>query len=236
MIEQWRDAHSQRLSDIEQKLVGEKASIMALRQLLRDLEAQRVRAKYPWHWWLRRRLKAEQRNVTEDLRVHVADHDETLAHARAVRVERPPKDRVLPVSDQRVINIHLLAMAQFMTHFFEAAGNLAAKSRQAFHREAGAVEYGDDTNCRRIMMAVDQSFEKFRDYTASPEFAELIRTQVKWLSHRAHYADEESVIPEPFDVDPLNLVDEQRQSRFAPIASILRDDQWSVSEALLTHQ
>ena len=235
MIEQWREAHSERLAAIENKLVTEKASIMALRQLLRDLEAQRFRAKYPWHWWLRRRLKAEQQSVTEDLRVHVANHDDTLAQARAVRVERPPKDRVLPVRDQRVINLHLLALAQFMTRFFESAGELAEKSRQAFHREVGAIDYGADLNCRRLMVAVDQSFEKFRNYTATEQFAGLIRTQVKWLSQRAEYADAESVIPEPFDVDPLNLVDEQRQSKFTPIATILRDDQRSVSQALLTN-
>ncbi|MEL6214840.1 MAG: hypothetical protein AAFQ99_04085 [Pseudomonadota bacterium] len=233
-IEEWRAQHAERVAAVEQQLVSEKASIMSLRQLLRDLEAQYLRARYPWHWWRRRRLTQEKRVVTEDLRAHVAAHDETLATAREVRVERPPADRALPIADQRVINLHLLAMAQFMTRFFESAGDLAAKSRLAYHREVGAVDYGDDAQCRRLMNIVDQSFTRFRDFTATENFMALLRTQVQWLAKRARYAADNAVIPDPFDADPLNMVDEERQARFTPIVEVLRDDQWSVSRALIT--
>lgn len=233
-IEQWRLEHADHLASVDQQLVAEKANILSTRRLLRDLEAQILKARYPWHWFRRRRIRREQRSVTEELRAQVALHDDTLAKAREARVQRPPNDQLMTVSDQRTINLHLLALAQFMTRHFEKTGDLAEKSRQAFHQGVGTIEYGDDRYCRGVMLQIDQSFEWFCGFTQKPEFSAAMRGQVKWLAANATYAYGDSTIPEPFRVDPLTMIDKSDHDRFTPIGDVLQQDQWSVAGVLLS--
>ena len=232
-IEAWRAEHAVRLAECEQQLVEEKASIVTLRQLLRDIEQQRLKSRMPWHWLRRRRLSDELVEVTSELRVKVAHHDETLQAARTLRAARAPVDRSLQTVDKRAINLQLLARAQFLAHHF-AAGDLVAKARNAMFREVGAIDYGDETECRALMSRVDTRFAQFQAIAAADDFGPGMDEQANRLAATVVYAEDNSVLPEPAGrIDPMRLT-EARSERFAPLREVLDGDLWSVSRVFLT--
>ena len=88
----------------------------------------------------RRRLDEQHEALAMDLKQQMIAHGQTIEQVRQLKKAKPPELAELPVEDRRVINLHVLAMAQFLhAHFDEYGGKAAAAINKRWVRSSTAA-------------------------------------------------------------------------------------------------
>ncbi|MEM7610197.1 MAG: hypothetical protein AAF270_00760 [Pseudomonadota bacterium] len=235
-IETWQEQRRQQLAELEQLLVDEKQSILTIKAAISKNNDELQHGARLWGWLRARRLKQEGKSLGSELQAQLIAHNATIERHRQLKNTRAPAAEALTVDDKRSINLHVLALAQFLYAHFEEAG-LVARAATAISKDVGAIDYGDDVECERIMRLTENTFRALVELESQPEFRAHLARQAKHLSRFARYASETSVIPEPFEVtveqalasEPDLLVSQY----FAEPRAVTDNDVWSVSRAFI---
>lgn len=235
-IEQWQSSRKQRLETSRELAVEQERAIELTKQKLTDCAQQRQAASRPWHFMRRRRLDEQHEALAMDLKQQMIAHGQTIEQVRQLKKAKPPELAELAVKDRRVINLHVLAMAQFLHAHFDEYG-LVEKAAVAINKQVGTIEYGSDDDCRAIMRQSDNAFQSLLALERGPEFRPHLLRQADHLNRNATYATENSVIPEPFDVldgaadgVTASLVVSEH---FSTPGQVLGSDVWSISKAFI---
>ncbi len=235
MIETWQREREAKLAEVEQQLVTEKAKIESLKQHIREANEALQDCDKLWHFFRRRQLTEQREQQSAELKQQLINHNGSIELRRQLKNSRAPINEALEVVDKRTINLHVLALAQFLYAHFEEYG-LVARSAAAISKDLGSVEYGDDEACREIMAQSDNAFRALLELERAPEFKAHLLRQAEHLQKFASYGSEKSAVPEPFDMidnliaDPPSLMVSEY---FAPPGSVTGGDIWSVSRAFM---
>ena len=160
--------------------------------------------------------------------------DETLPGSR--QKAKPPELAELPVADRRVINLHVIALAQFLYAHFDEYG-LVERAAAAFRKQVGTIEYGTEDDCQAIMRQSDNAFRALLALERAPEFRPHLLRQAEHLKRNAAYSSDAATVPEPFDLVEGNATGETVSlvvsEHFATPGEVLGSDVWSVSKAFI---
>ena len=233
-VEQWQATRKQRLAAAEQLAVEQQGAIETTKKTITTCSAERQAASKPWHFMRRRRLNEQHESLAIELKQQIIEHGQTLDQIKQLKKAKPPELAELAVADRRVINLHVLALAQFLFAHFDEYG-LVERSAAAFNKQVGTIEYGSDEDCAAIMRQSDNAFKALLALERAPEFRPHLLRQAEHLKRNATYSSESAVIPEPFDVldgaaegDTVSLVVSEH---FASPGQVLGADVWSISRA-----
>lgn len=235
-VEQWQATRKQRLATAEQLAMDQQRAIETTKQAIAACSAERQRATRPWQFVRRRRLNEQHESLAVELKQQMIEHGQTLEQVKQLRKAKPPELAELPVEDRRVINLHVLALAQFLYAHFEEYG-LVERAAAAFNKQVGTIEYGSEEDCAAIMRQSDNAFKALLALERAPEFRPHLLRQAEHLKRNARYSSGSAVIPEPFDVldgaadgETASLVVSEH---FAAPGQVLGADVWSISKAFI---
>ncbi len=235
-IEQWQATRKQRLEAAAQVISEQQRAIEETKQAITQCSAARQAATRPWHVFRRRRLNEEHESLALQLKQQMIEMGRAVEQHRQLKKAKPPESTELAVEDRRVINLHVLALAQFLfAHFDEY--ELVDRAAAAYHKQVGSIDYGSEDQCREIMRRSDNAFRALLALERAPEFRPHLLRQADHLKRNATYASGDSVIPEPFDLldgeasgETVSLVVSEH---FAAPGRVLGADIWSISRAFI---
>lgn len=235
-LEQWQATTKQRLAAAEQAALEQQRAIEATKQAITECSAERQQVSRPWQFMRRRRLNERHESLALELKQQIITHGQALDQIKQLRKAKPPELAELPVSDRRVINLHVLALAQFLYAHFDEYG-LVERAAAAFNKQVGTIEYGSEEDCAAIMRQSDNAFKALLALERAPEFRPHLLRQAEHLKRNARYSSDSAVIPEPFDVldgaaegDTVSIVVSEH---FASPGQVLGGDVWSISKAFI---
>lgn len=231
--EQWQSDQRRRLAEVSALLAAQETAIQETKDRLARRETERSDAKRLWQVFLRRRLDDERARLAQRLKQQLIEHSTTLDHERQLNQARPPELDTLPVADLRLVNLHVLALAQFLHAHFADYG-LVERASVAFHKQVGTIDFGDDDDCREIMRKSDAAFRSLISLERGPEFRRHLHRQVELLRSHATYGNERMVVPEPFQSITSEGASMIVSEHFSQPSDVLGADIWTISQAFVT--
>ena len=237
-IAKWNAEHAKKVAVLDQQLVDEKTEIIEQKQSVRTtIETLKTKDK-AWHFFSRRKLEKERDRFSDALKQQLIAHNVTLERRKQLETARAPEVETLTLDDKRMINLTVIAMAQFLhAHFDEYM--LSSKAKAAMAKHLGSIDYGSEEECEKIHSSLRLAFDSLMKLEKGPEFFAHTRRQASHLASIATYSSDTATRPEPFlaapdaqgsdDIDGLVI-----SEYFSPPAAVMKPDFWTMSEATLS--
>lgn len=235
-IETWQASQKRKIEKLDDKLRREEQALELSRRQLLDNEQAAQRLRRSWRYWLRRRLARQRLTLSEEVKARSETRAAFLDHKKSLRLARPPASIGLTVEDKRTINLHLLALAQFLQAHAERFDLLDPMARVMAH-ELGAVSYDDETRVSTLMRSTEQCEAALNALESDGEIETMVARQARHLQTLARFERPDDVLPgaflgqsgEPSEQTDVLVI----SSAFAKPAEVIAGNHWQFSEVLV---
>lgn len=223
----WQQHRREKLANLEHKLAEHRG---AMQRLEDELDAARARLANMGviTRWLRGRLAAQDIDavVARIETGHILEEEMVLELQHAEDM-LPPTPEGLDIESKKQINFQILALAQDL-YLHYGQNNLIQLVKEASEKTAGAVSYGDKSECDRIMQCIADCA---RDQERVEDIGEQLARRAEFIARRASFRRAEDVVPEPASV--ATVFDFDVDGGILEIdAAILGDNYFGVSSVL----
>ena len=197
-----------------------KDDLLAKRQALKSMGAIKSLFKG-------RCVKAELKNLQQQMESMRAGEKSLGADLSAINERTPPGTQGLSIENKRSINLLILAFAQQL-YFQFAEHNFAAIVNETRIKSAGAINYGNNYECTRILEQIQKHIEIIDQNT---DFSSTLEKRAQLIGTKASFTGDTDVVPAAvstttlFDIDESGFVTESE-------VSILGDNYWGISNFL----
>lgn len=190
---EFSNAQRQKLAAAEDKLRFAQAQLDEVMLRKGQLDTELAASQRIWHYFKRKRLVGELANLDATLKPVAARHKEVSEEVEGIRQAPTPEYKGLSIQSRRTINLHLIALAQYLYHAL--VSNQVAQHAQNTHgKQPNANVYGDTRTCLQLLTHISEANTKLntdseRQLKLSQRFAHL--------QEGARYANATDVLPEP---------------------------------------
>jgi len=214
---------------LQQADVAAQAAQVPLAEALdrkRQLEVDMSASQRFWHYFKRKKLTAALAEL--DARIAPLQENKRKADEALEKLKQTPAPEYpgLSVGAKRAINLHLIALAQYL--YQTLMGNSIAQHAQNTHGQLpNATVFGDTRTCLQMVSHIAEAVGKLK---SDAERQLKLGQRYAWLQEKARYAKAEDTLPDrevyvaiegsvgagtrevkPFDLDagriPVNVVD-----------------------------
>jgi hypothetical protein len=182
------------------------------------LEQQLARLRYLWHYFRRRRLRAELQAAGLQNLLNAQEYEAARAVREAFEAEPIPEFGGLSLDARRAINLTVVAYAQVLCERLEKTGLVALARTAVSRREPPRDDYGDRSRCEGLMRNIQQARALLQQRNQLP--LEIKRLADR-LREQAKYRNSIDTVPVP---DSLGT---------GPGNAVLAEDLWEIYRVLL---
>ena len=178
-----QSARRARLQEADGKIAAAQEQVVRERAVVAAAERELISLSGPWHYFQRQ----EQREAVAEARIReqgAVAALESLRAARATLLKSPLADFPgLSVDSRRMVNLHLLALAQVLLARLMPEG-IAPQMKLAWQRDLGSLRYGGRVECLARLAQVNGAATLLR---TTALVAPQMREQVERLAQAAVY-------------------------------------------------
>ena len=192
LMVEFATAQRQKLAAAEDKLRFAQAQLDEVSLRKRQLETDLAASQRFWHYFKRKRLVGELANIEATLKPVANRHKELSEEVEGIKQAPTPEYKGLSVQAKRSINLHLIALAQYLYQTLML--NQVAQHAQNTHgQQPNANVYGDTKTCLQMLVHVGEGNTRLnndaeRQLKLSQRFAHL--------QEKARYASGTDALPE----------------------------------------
>lgn len=199
----------------------------------KDLEEQYRTAKGFWNYFKRKKLRAELDEIRSNLEPLISRYAEHLKQIDAVRDREPPKYEGLSISARRLINLTLIAYAQyFYLHF--SVDDISLMAHTSHAKLPHEVNFGNVQTCLNLQASIHKAVIGLAGDKAR---GERIMNRVGLLQASVKYEGSDDTIPESTSVGYISKAGTGDSSTGGLddriVANVLELDSWGVQVLLL---
>lgn len=204
---------------------------------LKSSQEQLRRSDKLWHYFRRKKLVVEISEAEAQVAPVVSQRDECLAELERVRDREPPAFKGISVAARREINLHLIALAQYLyIHFSE--NDLAVMARTTQEKHPGESRYGTSQECLAMERPIRESIAKLR---SDEKRADRLKRRVDHLRQNIKFSGNTDTVPDPdtlgrITLSPGSSSQTMESIRGDLLVNVLEQGYWNVDELLLTEK
>ncbi len=227
LLENWNNKREGRQNDVmaglhkldEQRKNYEKRS---------EAETARIDSLNLFVRLFKRKALMKELNALNDAISRIDQKREELSQKlEELKQGEPPGQRGLDIAAKRSINFMILAFAhQLYIQFGD--DNLASLVKESGDKSVGAIQYGEKSDCDRILGQVKsrwKAFDKVSDY------ADVLQQRARMLAERALFMQDDDAVPVAGSVATLIAFNEGGAVSERN-ANLLGENFWGVSDVL----
>lgn len=222
----WRAEQTAEIDTLEAEIAALKRRAFEI-----DEKSQALRSNHAARGALVRLIK--RRSVSAELSRLAAEMAELECQQRerseqitALTDSPPPEVRGFVLQEKRLLNFMILSFAQQMRQSFDD-DELVSLVNEATAASAGALHYGDETDCAAVMRRIARAGERLQRTTD----AGLIREQARVIGEGAAFASGEDAVPVPATVSVACRMEGSEPVSYAA-PDILGENYWGVADVL----
>lgn len=233
MLEDFKAHAVQQQKQLEEKFKRVDAAYQEKAGELAQLQGQLARSQKPWHFFRRKRLAAAVLDAEESMAPAISQREECLAELERVRDREPPAWPGLSVRSRREINLHLIALAQYLVvHFSE--NDLATLARSTQLKAPGEWRYGNNEECVTLLRPIRDIVAKLK---TDERRQERLQRRVNHLRETLSWEGNADTVPDPKSVSRIEPSPGPTQSFEAVMleipVNVIEQDFWGIAGELL---
>lgn len=232
LMQQYRKRQEQEQRAVQQELdalAAEREERLARR---RELEQALARAGQLWHFFKRKKLKAELAGLRAELAPLDERHRELLGKLEEIRDREPPRYSGMSRAAMRIVNLHLIAQAQYF--YIRLAGeDISSRAHDIRDKLPHEVNFGGPGACLDLQKKIHAVLAALIE---DPDRAGQIRGRVQTLKSSIRYASDKDVVPDPDSLKSIELSSRESDAHELGntlIANVLELDSWELSRYLV---
>lgn len=196
LMEEFKAHAEQQQQQLEKKFELVDESYQEKAAELKVLQEKLARSRAFWFYFRRKRLADDVLKVEEEMAPAISQREECLAELERVRDREPPAWEGLSVRSRREINIHLIALAQYLVvHFSE--NDIATLARSTQLKHPGDWRYGSNEDATALLRPIRDIVAKLK---ADDRRQERLQRRVNHLREVVSFEGNADTIPDPQSV------------------------------------
>ncbi len=223
----WNDERTREGRVVERKMTECRNRVVELTDTL-DAERQKLISMSGFLKIFRRRAATTMLdNLREEIAGLQQQELELQDKFQQIKDRRPPENQGLDIPTKRSINFMIIAFAQQL--FLQFADNdFASLAKEANDKSAGAVKYGNDSDCADLL-------RRAKKYNAAMDkggdVAAVLQQRAQLIGGKAEFRADDDAVPVAtsvatvFDIDQNSAVNETT-------ANILGENYWGIAKYL----
>lgn len=235
-IENWQQSQKRRIARVVEKIDQERSGRQRNKDDLADLVTRLDNSQRIWWFWRRRHLEVAVLDLQDELQARTDNLAALTAHHKKLRRATPSAGIGLTVADKRMINLRVLALAQFLFAHF-SADDLVRRMRLVYERDLGAVDYGSIQNTLRLLKQAKSAERGLLKEEGDAGCEALVERQACHLQKIADYSHEDACMPEGFLVHVPDINEDSDvfviTDQFALPATVIEAMPWKLADVLL---
>jgi len=226
-IAEWRATMAADVDAVEEEIRTIRDSIQQIESQLKLLH-ERFMSMNRFARFFRRRSVNNQASAAADA---IAELEATAEHHAAtieeIQQREPPENVGLTLLEKRSINNIIVAYAQELYSQFDD-DHLVSLIKEASDKSAGAIRYGDDSDCEDLIDRLRQAEMRLQ---SAGNCTEALKKRSKLIGEGAQYQHDEHAVPIPATVSTLYRFDKGGSVRTSDV-DLLGGNYWNISSAL----
>ena len=227
MMSDWNAKLAEESAPVEEQLLVQRSQ---MKQLEDDLLAKRQTLESMGginKLFKSRSVKAELKILKRQIESIRGAEKSLLADLSVINARTPPETQGLDIANKRSINLLILAFAQQLYLNF-ADQDFATIVKEAGDKSAGAINYGNQFECTRILQQIQKHIDTMDQDT---DIVSTLQKRAKLIGEQASFTGDTVVVPAAgstttvFDIDDNGIVRENK-------VSILEENYWGISNVL----
>ena len=192
LLVEFSNEQRQKLATAEDKLRFAQAQLdeVVLRQ--RQLQTELAASQRIWHYFKRKRVLGDLENLEATLKPVANRHKELSDEVEGIRQAPTPEHKGLSVQSKRTINLHLIALAQYL--YQTLMSNQIAQHAQNTHgQQPNATVFGDTRTCLQMLTHISEASTKLNN---DSERQLKLQQRFAHLQEGARYKTGTDVLPD----------------------------------------
>lgn len=227
LIDTWNDKREGRRNDVTaglQKLDEQRRSY----EKRADAEQARFESMNLFARLFKRRTLQRDLGALQDAMGRIDGKRQALLEKlEELKQGEPPGQSGLDIAAKRSINFMILAFAhQLYIQFGD--DNLASLVKESGDKSVGAIQYGDKSDCDRILGQVKARWTAFDKVS---EFADILQQRARLLAERALFMQDDDAVPVAGSIATL-IVFNEGGAVSERNANLLGENYWGLSDVL----
>lgn len=227
LMETWNSKRAGRAADVEASLTKLREQSKTYQQRASGEQARLDGMSFILRQFKKRSIQNQLDALHETTAALSAKEQELLQRLGELQQSQPPEHQGLDLSAKRSINFMIMAFAQQLYIQF-GDDNLASLVKEAGDKSVGAIQYGDKSDCDRILSQIKARWNAFDNVS---DYADELQQRARLLAKRAIYMQDEDVVPVAGSVGTLiaftdgGAVNERN-------ANLLGENYWGLANTL----
>lgn len=192
LLVEFSNSQRQKLAAAEDKLRFAQAQLDEVLMRKRQLETDLAASQRFWHYFKRKRLVGELANLEATLKPVANRHKELTEEVDGIKQAPTPEYKGLSVQSKRAINLHLIALAQYLYQTL-MLNQVAQHAQNTYGQLPNATAYGDTRTCLQLLTYVSEGSSKLNN---DGERQLKLSQRYAHLQEKARYASGTDVVPE----------------------------------------
>lgn len=192
LLVEFADAQRQKLVAAEDKLRFAQAQLDEVLLRKRQLETDMAASQRFWHYFKRKRLVGELANLDATLKPVANRHQELTDEVDGIKQAPTPEFKGLSVQAKRMINLHTIAMAQYLYQTL-MLNQVAQHAQNTSGKQPNSNVYGDTKTCLQMLVYVSEGNTRLNN---DPERQLKLSQRFAHLQEKARYASGTDTLPE----------------------------------------
>jgi DNA-directed RNA polymerase subunit L len=224
LLEDWNEERKGEARDIEGEILLKRDLVQQLEDQLQS-EQRRLTSMNAFVRLFRGRSTMKLiDSLATKLEVTIQEDHTLHDNLEELMNRKPPDHEGLGMAAKRSINLMILAFAQQLYIQFDK-GDIADLIKESTEKSIGAINYGTDYECQRILERIRKSTERLDRAT---EFADVLKKRAIMLGERAKFPGKDDAVPIPGTVASLIKIDANGMIRESDI-NIAGENYWGIS-------
>jgi hypothetical protein len=228
VVAEFNQQREKRLQTLNERLQGVRAESDVMKAQVVSAEARLLELRGFWNYFRRRAFEPEvqlRRQAHEAVREQI----EALLDERiGIESEPAPEPHGLGLEGRRLINVALIALAQYLyLHFSE--NSLATLARAAMLKSLKEQSYGQRSDCEQLLALVPKSIGTMQ---AQRGHGQELKIRANGLRARARYKNETDATPAPDSVDGIPMSASETEFGGLVQVNVLTDNYWNLLDHL----
>lgn len=199
----WRAGLDAEVAAINEEIRRTREQVLQLEEQIQAMHRDLCEGNAFWRFLKRRGVNRRSLELSAEIQSLEIEADERRRDIESIEGRQPPETMGLDLSAKRLINFMIIAYAQqlFVNH---GDDDLVALVKEACDKSAGAVRYGDDSECEAILKRVRRSSALL---SRQGDFAEVLKKRAKLISDGAIFREQDDAMPVSGTVATLFRID-----------------------------
>jgi len=192
LLAQFAASQREKLAAADEKLRFTQLQLDEVNGRKRQLDTEWAASQRFWHYFKRKKLVVEIASIDQALAPVAARFAEQSEDRERIAQTAPPEYPGLSVAAKRSINLHLIALAQYL--YQTMVPNSVAQHVQNTHQQLpNANVYGDTRSCLQLVGHVAEAATRLGN---DPERQLKLSQRYAFLQEKARYAAAEDSLPD----------------------------------------